>query len=548
MNPGAASGDSRSLTLDRPFLACFVVLAVASLVPVWAIRYHPLPDLAVHLAATAVVHFHDDPHFDLAQYYTLHLGLVPYWGYYAPMHLLAYPLGLATANRAVLSLYVVGLPAGMGVLARRLGRSVALCLFGFPLVWCFNFYVGFISCCIGFALVPFALASFDAFCARSSWGRGVLAAVLGIALYFTHPLPWGLYLACAGLLGLFHAVPEGEDRLTAVAHRAVVWLVPFVVGLHFTIHGAGLNMAQTAQGFRGSYVPWRESAGELYHWIWDNCSGPEDEILAAILVVAWVALRVVARRPASGSPSSPWRERLPALLHGWRAEACAATALGAYFLLPRSILSPAYWWGINLRFAPMAALFGALCIPGAITRRRRWLLAPVVLAGLGFAVDTWIHWQVAMRFTAGFDDVAAKIEEGERVLFVIYPPWHDPSVVNINYALIYPDVLQAQRGGYMPWNFDEGFPLRYAKRFPAPSWREHDFRWEAHARYYDDVVTFQQGDRNPFGSHSQNVKEVVASGKWILWRLPAPRDDTPPLPPYPSGWATDPAYVPPPRP
>ena len=50
--------------------------------------------------------------------------------------------------------------------------------------------------------LPFAVAAFDYFCEKPSWGRAALAAAAGTAVFFSHFLPWTMYLGCAGLVGL----------------------------------------------------------------------------------------------------------------------------------------------------------------------------------------------------------------------------------------------------------------------------------------------------------------------------------------------------------
>jgi hypothetical protein len=244
------------------------------------------------------------------------------------------------------------------------------------------------------------------------------------------------------------------------------------------------------------------------------------------LLAVWIALYV------SG------RQKWAALRRDWRAEACLLAAVIAYFFLPRSLLKPTYWWGINIRFAVMAALFLALSIRGPIEGWRRWLLAPVVAISLGFVADMTVHIRRAQAFCAGFDRLARLPAPGSRVLFIIGYPWHDPSF-SLNYALLYSGFYQAQRGGYMPWNFDDGFPLRYRVRYPTPKWRTMIFNWEQHADYYDYVRVFHNDERI-FGGHP--VEQVGAEGSWRLYKLPGPRIDEPPGPAYPREWSVDPNW------
>ena len=101
----------------------FCALVAVSLVPIWAVEFHPLPDLCEHLAAVTIMRHHADPAWDFQRYYDLSLGLEPYWGYYGLLYVLSYPFGIELANRMLLSVYVVALPLGIGLLPRERGAG-----------------------------------------------------------------------------------------------------------------------------------------------------------------------------------------------------------------------------------------------------------------------------------------------------------------------------------------------------------------------------------------------------------------------------------------
>ena len=514
--------------LRDPFVLTFALLLVVSLFPVWTVRYHPLPDLANHMAASAVWVHLDDPRWHFARYYELNLGLNPYWGYYAPMRLLAPIFGIDIANRLVLSLYVVALPLGACWLAVRLDRSRWIGLFAFPFLWTFCFTFGFIHTSLGLALVPGAVAAFDWFCETPTVRRAVVAVLLGASIYFCHVVPFLLYVGCAGLVGLLH-----RDRTPRrMAGRLAVWCSTFGIGLAVSLlgHGKGMGARPSHYSFSWDLHP-IALVLHAYDWTWNNCVGHEDEILAVLLALGWLALRLTAR------------PRLSRALHDYRAHACVLAAFAGYVILPKSVLTPSYSWGVKYRIAAWALLFLAYLIPGAISGWRRLLMIPVVAAGLGFAVDATIHWRAANRFTAGFDEASDQIPSGARALFILGQPFRDAGVIQ-GYVQSWPSYYQARHGGYNAGLFDD-FPLRFRERFPAPTWQSMAFTWEQHAPYYDYVVTFQKSGREVFGSHLAAVAAVKSVGKWTVWMLPGPRVDVPPGPAYPSEWAYDPSWRPP---
>lgn len=503
----------------------FAALAFATLVPIWIVRYHPLPDLPNHIAATAVWHFYRDPAYDFASYYKLSLGPTPYWGYYALANGLTWVVGLDVANRVILSSYALGLPFGILLLARRFERSEWLSLFAFPLVWNFDFVIGFVPYVLGVALLPFALVAFDRFCERPTLARGALAAAGGVGVFFCHLLPWGMWWAMAGLLGLVH---RGRDWRTLLK-RAAVWIVPVVVGVWVLRHGTGLEMGRFGHGVRAAWAPLRVHFAELPLYLLDVFATHEDEALALVLLVAFVALRATAPRAR------------PLALHDLRALACFAVPAVAYFVLPRSLLAPNYWWGVNVRFAAPAALFAVLCVPGPVDGWRRWLLVPVAVAGIAFAVATTWHWRRNDQFCGAraFDKLASLPPRGARVLVLTYPPFVEPSS-RMPFIWAYPALHQAFHGGYYPTNFDQGFPLVYTRRFPAPGFRDPEwFRWDYQARYYDYVLV---AHKMHLGDGHADL--VAADEPWSLWKVRGARIDEPPGPAYPHAWADDPDWRP----
>lgn len=115
------------------------------------------------------------------------------------MRLLAFVMPVMLANRIVLSAYLILLPLGFVRLLDRLGHSRWLSVGAFAFLWTASFNTGFIQSALGFALVPLALAEFDAFCESPSVARGLVAWLLGVATFFNHALAWGLYFGASGL-------------------------------------------------------------------------------------------------------------------------------------------------------------------------------------------------------------------------------------------------------------------------------------------------------------------------------------------------------------
>src|SRR5262245_42252543 len=93
---------------SNPMLySAFAALWICALVPLWGSRYLPLLDLPNHLDAIAIWHRYYDRTWRYSDYYLLNLKPVPYWGYFLPVHWMAYLVPLEVANKIYLSAYAL---------------------------------------------------------------------------------------------------------------------------------------------------------------------------------------------------------------------------------------------------------------------------------------------------------------------------------------------------------------------------------------------------------------------------------------------------------
>lgn len=498
--------------IDRWLVAAFALSALVTVLPIWVAEYLPLLDLPNHLAAVAVWHYHDDPKWDFARFYDLNLVPLPYWAHYYTVHLLTYVTrSVEVANKIFLTGYAVALPAGVWALARRFGRSPWLALFAFPLVWNFNLGDGFIAYCAGFAAVPLALVLVDRHATAPSWRRALAVAVVGSLTYFFHLLAYVLFLVCAGLVVLAQR-RAWSPRLLAVRALPVwscagigAWALHHADRMRFhRVTGVGRDLIYDPLGERLAQIPDR---------LINLLPGHVDELVLIVAVVCWMALAVSAARGVDDDE----RAQSP---HVWGPELCFVAALALYLLCPRSMQRPFYWHMINGRFVVAIALFASLTVRGAIVGRRRWLMAPVVVATAIYAFALCGAFREFNRHAAGFDELVAQVPRDKQVLTMILRPMGDPTV-NVSAFNQFPSYVQIHHGGYNFYNFAEGFPLQYRMRLPAPPWSHTDqFDWDAQSGPYDYFLTFREGwEYSPMKRPLADgkVRLVGKSGEWRLY-------------------------------
>ena len=504
--------DERFATLLRWLLIPFALAAIAPFL--WT-RFPPLIDSGLHAAAAAVWHHIRDPEWHFREYYQLSVGLAPYAAYYGAVHLLGYLVGVEPAARIFVFAAALGVPALSWLLLRELDRPRTTAVLSFALIYTFSFNSGFIAFCVG---VNLALAGWILFLRtlkQPTPGRWLLGAMLGVTTYFFHILAWGIWGAGMLLFGALALRERGWRRVF------MPWLaaVPSVVaGAWVTMRGTKLHMGNVG-ALHFKHTDWRYDLSQFFEWTWDACTNDASKTVGTVFTLAATLLALVGLRRLRGVQ---WGLPLLAVFCG----AC-------YFVMPRSVVSPGYWWGINVRFAVPCVLLVCLSIGELRTLASRTLFAACLLSGAWLLVDANRHWWGTREKALAFERIAKIPNQGDRVFFLMHQPHHDEHYKVPYKRYTFAGYYQAMRGGFLAWNFDDGFPLRYKQRFPGPPFNIPNFRWDRHARYYDYLLDLG-GNGAELAGHEHEVKKLDQGGGWTLWKLPGPRDDTPPLPPYPS--------------
>ncbi len=509
----------------EPLLASlFFLAAIAVVLPVWIGRYVPLLDYPNHLSLVFVWFHLKDPGWNFAPYYSTHLVPLPYWGQYGAVFLLAFLFGVEIAQKVFLTLALLALPAGVALFARRIGRDPRLAIFAFPLAWNYNVENGFLSYAAGVAWLFFALAALDAWAerpARDNLPWAAIASLLGAVLYFFHILTWGAFLAIGFVLAML------APRSWTV-RNAVLAVLPTAPALAI---GLWAYRASSTMGVRVS--PWRpgglssidaiwwDVAGTLRwlpEWLIDLAPDGRDEACLIILAIAWLVLMTTR------SLSKPTEERGA---RGWRLEASLAVATLLLFLLPRTLRQPFYWYAVSSRVAVLVALLGALAIRGRLDRHgalapRRLLLYAAALAGIAYPSWIAVHFHRFNVRARDFDKVMNGLPRGKKVLPLMLN-LGDPEV-NVNCFNQWGSYVQMREGGFVPYNLDIGFPLRYLAALPAPPWDHPEyFRFSTEGEAWDYFLVHGPSRFDPFAGAHDRVRLAKQAGEWTLYeKLPPP--------------------------
>lgn len=525
------------------FGAVFAALWVTTLVPIWRPRFLPLLDLPNHLSAIAIWHRYADPSWGYQRFYNLNLLPLPYWGYFFPVHMLAYLMPIEVANKVYLSAYALALPAGGALLARQMGRSPWLCVFVFPLVFNMNFAFGFITFCAGMTLLLFALVVLDRFLQSPTRGRGLALFALTTFLYTTHVLPW-LFFGVAALILLFcHGQGHGLRPLRMLAAAAA--MLPSVALGVFAFRAAqtaGTHVKPGELDYRASSEALTHGIEQAFHRVLATWPADLPYQIMLLLALCWVFAMSSGR---SDVPPEAARERESmgggATSGGfrYRLELVLALACCAAVFLPMHLFKPVDLWMIGGRFVSVVVLFAVLLPRGPFvgegSGRRGLLLVPVVLLHVVYAYRLTTQWREFDRRAASVRRLAKRIPRGSSTLTLTLGELTDPSVdyQTVPYVQFhaYPQFFA---GGFEPWVLNTGFPMvrKPGAGLPSPRWKQpQQFRYELHGRYYDYVlIRGEARDHQMFGPDDGPSAPLVAQdGEWRLYRIKDP------IPPPPGG-------------
>lgn len=504
------------------------LLLAAGAAPLWAGRFLPFQDLPQHLGLANVLAHWGDPAAAFSRFYALEIRPSPYWGYHAPMWILARLLPLEIASKVLLSAWAVGLPVSVAFAMRALGRDGRWAALSLPLVWNTNLVMGLASFLVSMPLFFWCLglAASHLPAERVGGPRAWLLAAVAAAVFLAHVQAYLLLGLC--LLALLAA--EWRGARWALARVApllpslalfAAWVLPnfvFNATPAAPLQSPGYRTFGTLRHLGAVFEPPAEVLARLPERIW----ALHGDAAWNWIALAWLFLLGLAVAlggspdPGPAGPAEP-TGRLRRALRARRAEMLVVLVLACGLLLPIEIAGQ---WYLSARYLPFAALLA----PGfVVARAGGWRVALLgAAAALALASDGVAFLRVAefQDQVRGFARLVDRMEPGGRALGLVFDhgadgPIHRPVLLH------FPAYYQALRGGDLGFSFAglPSIPVRYRAGAQAPhpsEWRPQDFRWESMGPYYDYFLVdgAAWGDAARLGEHADLVAE---EGGWKLW-------------------------------
>jgi hypothetical protein len=453
----------------RFWLAVWLPLAAWFAYPLWSARVIPLHDLPNHLARITALHYLHDPRWNLSPYYARSLQLVPYFAHFYLVHLLAYVTrSVIVANSIFMTAYIVLTPLAGFAFARATGRSPWLAFFLLPLAVSIYFQWGFIAFCCGVMLMLPAMAALYRLLDAPTWRGATAVGLWTAALYLFQVVPWAAFGAYAILLLLVElACRRWRGPLYAAAAMA-----PSLVMLAIGVQQARAfgYFGQTGPYGPGHYESINDApakllsrAANMINWFQSETS---DEWIAIGLMLILLLLVVSdgGSRDVGEAGADPWRRRV-------RIPLAFVAFVAMAFATPFWVKHPFNWWMINQRFLLPAACVAVFFPRGPIRGARLVLVGAAVAIMVILPRDMARQYRDFSKRAWPLIDLIRMTPIGSNTL-VLHEPgrsFEDAALAPqmtvwrelYNYPLVY-------RGGFDPYLYDDGFPIRRTSSLPAP--------------------------------------------------------------------------------
>ncbi|MES1244690.1 MAG: hypothetical protein ABUT39_23990 [Acidobacteriota bacterium] len=464
-------------------------LVALLLIPVWSVGYFPTTDGPSHVYNAWILRQYGNvqeyPLFQ--QYYEIDWRPIPNWLSHAALALLMFPFDPRTAEKLLVSGYVV-LLAGA---ARFLAGSVDLekrpekrwlAWLALPLIYNQLLHLGFYGFCLSVGLCLLAVGTWWRHRDRPGPGLAVKLNLLLLLCWFSHIVSLVLALASIGVLWL--VTLRGRPFKRHLLH--VLILAPQVVLPLWFVQAQGGVTTPAGPGSRGL---WLSLLGlrVLYRFgreqVWIG-------IAVAVLFLVLAALTLVGRKT--------WREEDGFLI-------AALLAVVLYFVSPEGIAGGLLMKS-RLSLYPWLLLIPWLA-PRLGDRGRTAVLAAIGIVTV-FQITMLVHWyRLLQPEIREFLAAAEPIEPDSRVL---------PLVFRRNAASLPVDVLGHALGwvdaekGLVDWGNYEAMTGHFPVRFRPETGLSDIYALEAHPgelniRAYKSRTDYVFTWRMPPGSRMNRV-------------------------------------------
>lgn len=539
------------------FEAVFLAVTLYSARPAFASLHLPLQDLPQHMAAISVLKRYA---FDagLRQYVELTLSRTQYLLVYLLGVVLSFPFGVEYATRLLVALTVVSLPYALRFALRRTGGDERLAVLVWPFAWNPQMLLGFLNYLLGIPIALVAIGLFADRDRRTHRSRQIPLALLALAAFYSHLIPYGL-LGLGVLLQLdtggnfapvlaqwnqssSHPVARWRTVFPAAAsalcitvrqwYRELFFLVPsLLAAVVWVVRSPARDASVRAGGVAREVVltwPDRTQLPAQFRETILNLGGNSDEWALLAWGLCLLAALALSRAPVCARTNhdtdvnhhgSDPASSVSAGNIAWLPLVCAAL----YVLSPESY---GWIWPIHTRFA----LAAVVLLPLAFSRSRHrvipwFVMVAMAVSTVAISRDLSVSFQRWDQEELGdLDEALAHARPGRRLVALV--PAMRSAYIPSNVPLLHVAAYYQIRGGYVATFSFADFPqspFRYREDGPRPPRLRPRWEWETTLRaadpqlnYYDYVLA-RVGLSDEAAHLPETYRLIYAGSEWNLY-------------------------------
>ena len=488
---------------DRVFFICLFSLACISLWPIWGVHFLPMQDYPQHLFISKILATYNDPVYDWHTYYAVDLRPTPYSLSYIFKNLLARVVGLETAGRILLSLYV-GFIALLVVLLRKrhgtAGEPWPLLLL-FPFLFNQIYYLGIENYLIAIPILFLCIEHLDRFADRKISAKSItIHSLLLVFLFAAHPYTLLVYIVfCLATASI--RLPDRGAFWRAIAPATILCVIFTAWYLYFS---AKLDPAH--YDYYG--LSWWSLKGTLLYYLLPFTGMRITAGVNWMVMTTWTLLFAVIL--FEGIQRKEWFS-LPVK----EVRLFLLTSIG-YFVLPFGAGHYSYF---NLRLAPISYILLCIIFSRIPLKRSKGIILTVLAAFL--VVYSLNLGRSVSSETEEILPVLKKMEPNALILPLLFEASStelDPLFFHQFHSHDHDYYHVLVGGGANPFNIrNPFFPVQFKKylSLPFPATPEK-FTWESHGVNYRYILT--RGASQDFtGRLQKESRLVLRSGEWTLF-------------------------------
>ena len=503
----------------------FLVAGVFALLPIWSVHYLPLLDYPQHLSLVHIFANFDDPAFRYSEYLEQRSWFTTYVTYYLGASTLAQFMSVEAASKVILSLYVLGLPLSLMAALRAFGRSPWIGLLGFPFVFSYPFYMGFMGYCTGLPVLFLGIALWEWALQSPTRNRLILVAIHGPFLFFTHAMVFLLGIGVFGLLIVCHcwSKPGRLFKRLALLLPGLIIVALWIPQLGRAVDDPTVVAQEThAGGFLGAQFPsLHEKINNVSGYLLSNFPGGTDELVSILWIVLVLGFLLLGRRGSkpqdNDTPQRDW-------LHRKRTGVIVLALFCVYFAAPNYALDI---WAISNRLPIVCALAFILVLD--VPWRTGWrnlVFIPVLALCCFQALHVKNQFENFQEEVGGLEEVLEPLDDGAKVYSLIFDS-HSRSV-EVPAFLHFAAYYMLEHGGMISYSFARinsvSLDYRNYAEFPLPGyraeWEPQRFRYSLYGDQYDYFLVRDSTSRGlRWVREARDQVELVAQARpWYVYR------------------------------